>query len=77
MEVRHPNNSETYSKLLSQYQPEMIKTEEENEHFLPIVEYFLSRPHLTPEEHTLLELLMMFSKFFASSHSKCINFEKV
>ncbi|MFM7365463.1 MAG: hypothetical protein ACKO11_13400 [Cuspidothrix sp.] len=41
-------NSERYP-----YQPEIIKTEEENDHFLAVVEDFLSRHHLTPEENTL------------------------
>ncbi|MBS3029207.1 MAG: hypothetical protein HCA25_19640 [Dolichospermum sp. DET50] len=34
MKERHPYNLEAYSKLLSQHQPRVIKTEEENEHFL-------------------------------------------
>ncbi len=41
-------NPEIYSELLSKHQPRIIKTEEENENFLTIVEEFLSRPNLTP-----------------------------
>ena len=51
-------NSDIYSQLLSQYQPRVIKTEEENEKFLETVEELLSRSHLTPEEDALLELLV-------------------
>ncbi|MEA5576762.1 transcriptional regulator [Anabaena sp. UHCC 0451] len=61
-------NSEAYSKLLSQYQPRVIKTEEENEHFLAIVEDLLSRPHLTTEENTLLELLVRLIADFENQH---------
>jgi len=46
-------NPEIYSQLLSKYQPRIIKTEEENEKFLEIVEELLSRSYLTPEEDTL------------------------
>jgi HTH-type transcriptional regulator/antitoxin HigA len=56
-------NSERYP-----YQPEIIKTEEENDYFLAIVEDFLSRPHLTPEENTLLELLMRLIEDFENQH---------
>ncbi|MBD2693648.1 helix-turn-helix domain-containing protein [Anabaena catenula] len=56
-------NSERYP-----YQPEIIKTDEENDHFLPIVEYFLYRPHLTPEESTLLELLVRLIEEFENKH---------
>lgn len=57
-------DSEVYSKLLSQSQPRVIKTEEENEHFLAIVEDLLSRPHLTSEESTFLELLVRIIEDF-------------
>ncbi|MEG4576112.1 transcriptional regulator [Microcoleus sp. N3A4] len=53
-----------YSSLLSQYQPRIIKTEEENERFLEIVEELLSRPNLTPEEDALLELLVKLIEDF-------------
>jgi HTH-type transcriptional regulator / antitoxin HigA len=46
-----------YSSLLSKYQPRIIKTEEENEIFLEIVEELLSRQNLTSEEDVLLERL--------------------
>lgn len=61
-------DSEVYSKLLSQYQPRVIKTEEENEHFLAVVEDILSRSNLTPEEKTLLELLVRLIEDFENQH---------
>ncbi|MBD0264538.1 MAG: transcriptional regulator [Tolypothrix sp. Co-bin9] len=61
-------NSEIYSQLLSKYQPKIIKTEEENEKFLEIVEELLSRPHLTPEEDTLLELFVKLIEDFEDKH---------
>jgi HTH-type transcriptional regulator/antitoxin HigA len=61
-------NSDIYSKLLSQHQPRIIKTEEENEKFLETVEELLSRSHLTPEEDTLLELLVKLIEDFEDKH---------
>jgi HTH-type transcriptional regulator/antitoxin HigA len=61
-------DSEVYSKLLSQYQPRVIKTEEENENFLAVVEDLLSRSDLTPEEKTLLELLVRLIEDFENQH---------
>jgi len=57
-----------YSSLLSKYQPRIIKTEEENEIFLEIVEELLSRPNLTPEEDTLLEMLVKLIEDFEDKH---------
>ena len=42
----------------------VIKTEQENEEFLHIVEELLSRKHLNPEEKTLLELLVKLIEDF-------------
>ncbi|MBD0386289.1 MAG: transcriptional regulator [Nostoc sp. C3-bin3] len=61
-------NSEIYSKLLSQHQPRIIKTEEENEKFLEIVEELLSRSNLAPEEDALLELLVKLIEDFEDKH---------
>lgn len=61
-------NSEIYSELLSQHQPRIIKTEEENEKFLETVEELLSRSHLTPEEDALLELLVKLIEDFEDKH---------
>lgn len=68
IKIQPPLNSETYSKLLSQHLPRVIKTEEEKDHFLAIVEDLLSRPHLTPEENTLLELLVRLIEDFENQH---------
>lgn len=57
-----------YSGLLSKYQPRIIKTEEENEIFLEIVEELLSRPNLTPEEDALLEMLVKLIEDFEDKH---------
>jgi HTH-type transcriptional regulator/antitoxin HigA len=61
-------NREIYSQLLSTYQPRIIKTEEENEQFLEIVEELLARKNLTPEEDTLLELLVKLVEDFEDKH---------
>ncbi|MCC5661060.1 transcriptional regulator [Nostoc sp. XA010] len=61
-------NSDIYSELLSQHQPRIIKTEEENEKFLETVEELLSRSHLTPEENALLELLIKLIEDFEDKH---------
>ncbi|WP_242057713.1 MULTISPECIES: type II toxin-antitoxin system HigA family antitoxin [Nostoc] len=61
-------NSELYSQLLSQHQPRIIKTEEENEKFLETVEALLSRSDLTPEEDALLELLVKLIEDFEDKH---------
>lgn len=59
---------EIYSELLSKHQPRIIKTEEENEKFLVIVEKFLSCPNLTLEEDALLELLLKLIEDFEDKH---------
>ena len=61
-------NSDIYSQLLSQHQPRIIKTEDENEKFLETVEELLSRSHLTPEEDALLELLVKLIEDFEDNH---------
>ncbi|MBP5977453.1 transcriptional regulator [Brasilonema sp. CT11] len=57
-----------YSELLSKHQPRIIKSEEENEKFLAIVEELLSRPNLTPEEDAVLELLVRLIEDFEDKH---------
>lgn len=61
-------NSQVYSQLLSQYQPRIIKTEDENEQFLEVVEELLSRSSLTSEEDALLELLVRLIEDFENKH---------
>ena len=57
-----------YSKLLSKYQPRIIKTEEENEFFLEIVEELISTKNLKPEEEALLQLLVKLIEDFEDKH---------
>ncbi len=57
-------NSEAYSQLLSKYQPRIIQTEAGNEEFLEVVEKLLARPNLTPEESTILDLLVKLIEDF-------------
>jgi HTH-type transcriptional regulator/antitoxin HigA len=61
-------NPEIYSQLLSKYQPRIIKTEAENDKLLEIVEELLSRPNITPEEDTLLELFVKLIEDFEDKH---------
>jgi HTH-type transcriptional regulator / antitoxin HigA len=61
-------NRERYAELLSLYQPRVIKTEEENESFLAIVEELMARPQLTPEEEAILELLVRLIEEFEEEH---------
>jgi HTH-type transcriptional regulator/antitoxin HigA len=65
-------DSDKYSSLLSQYQPRIIKNEDENERFLEIVESLLSRKNLTPEEDTLLELLVKLIEDFEEKHYQIV-----
>ncbi len=57
-----------YSKLLSKYQPRIIKTEEENDFFLEIVEELISTKNLNPEEEALLQLLVKLMEDFEDKH---------
>ncbi|MEG4586156.1 transcriptional regulator [Microcoleus sp. MOSTC5] len=61
-------DSDRYSSLLSQYQPRIIKNEDENETFLEIVENLLSRENLTSEEDILLELLVKLIEDYEETH---------
>jgi len=61
-------NAELYSELLSKHQPRIIKSEEENNKFLAIVEELLSRPNLAPEEDAVLELLVRLIEDFEDKH---------
>lgn len=61
-------NPDIYSELLAKHQPRIIKTEEENENFLAIVEELLSRLNLSPEEDALLELLVKLIEDFEDKH---------
>jgi HTH-type transcriptional regulator/antitoxin HigA len=57
-------NPDKYSKLLVEYQPKLIKTEEENERALAIVEELMHRKNRSPEENELYELLIALIEKF-------------
>jgi HTH-type transcriptional regulator / antitoxin HigA len=48
-----------YIYLLSEYQPKLIKTEEENEQALAMVEKLMHLSNRTPEQQELYELLIV------------------
>lgn len=61
-------NAESYGKLLALYQPKTISTEEENEQAIALAEELEHRPNKTPEEETLLELLITLIEDFEDKH---------
>jgi HTH-type transcriptional regulator / antitoxin HigA len=61
-------NPESYGKLLAEYQPKTITTEEENEEALKLAQNLEHRPHRTPEEDVLLELLVTLIEKFEETH---------
>ena len=53
-----------YSDLLVKYQPKLIKTEDENERMLAVVEELMHIQNRTPEEDALYELsIVLVEKF--------------
>jgi HTH-type transcriptional regulator / antitoxin HigA len=60
--------SDRYGNLLAEYQPRIIKTEEENERFLAIVEDMMHRSKLSPEEDALLDLIVKLIEDFEAEH---------
>jgi HTH-type transcriptional regulator / antitoxin HigA len=60
--------ADRYGNLLAEYQPRIIKTEEENERFLAIVEDLMHRSKLSPEENALLDLIVKLIEDFESEH---------
>lgn len=57
-------NADKYSQLLIQYQPKLIRTEEENERALAIVEELMHRKNRSIEENELYELLIILIEKF-------------
>ncbi|BDA65875.1 transcription regulator [Calothrix sp. PCC 7716] len=66
--MTHTFNSESYAKLLAQYQPKTITTEEENERAIALATELEHRKSRTPEEETLLELLVTLIEKFEEAH---------
>ena len=58
--------ADRYGNLLAEYQPRIIKTEEENDRFLAIVEDLMHRSSLSPEEDALLDLHSLPKKMHSS-----------
>jgi HTH-type transcriptional regulator / antitoxin HigA len=61
-------NTESYGKLLAKYQPKTIATEAENEQAIALALELEYRPHRTPEENVLLELLVILIEKFEETH---------
>ncbi len=61
-------NPESYASLLAHYQPRVIETESENEAMIALAEELEHRPNRTPEEDTLLELLVTLIEKFEEEH---------
>ena len=51
-------NPDLYGTLLAQYQPRVIETDEENENVILLAEELSHKNALTPEETTLLQILI-------------------
>ncbi len=52
-------NRDLYKDLLVEYQPKLIKTEDENEQALAMVEKLMHLANRTPEQQELYELLIV------------------
>jgi HTH-type transcriptional regulator/antitoxin HigA len=61
-------NPESYGKLLAEYKPKTITTEEENEEAIKLAQNLEHRPNRTPEEEILLELLVTLIEKFEETH---------
>lgn len=61
-------NSDSYAILLSKYQPKVIETEAENEDAISCAEELEHKSDRTPEEDTLLTLLVTLIEKFEQEH---------
>ncbi|RUT07689.1 transcriptional regulator [Dulcicalothrix desertica PCC 7102] len=66
--MTHTFNSEFYAKLLAQYQPKTITTEEDSERAIALATELEHRTRRTPKEDTLLELLVTLIEKFEEAH---------
>jgi len=57
-------NSNKYKEILLKYQQKLIKTEEENEQALSIIEDLMHKSNRTPEEDELYQLLVVLVEKF-------------
>lgn len=61
-------NSDKYRDLLDQYQPKLIRNEEENEKALAVLEELMHRNNRSPEEDELYELLIILIEKFEQEY---------
>lgn len=61
-------NSESYGRLLAEYQPRPISTEEENEQALVMVERLMEMPDRSPEISVLINLWVALIEQFEENH---------
>ncbi|UKP00956.1 helix-turn-helix domain-containing protein [Nostoc sp. UHCC 0870] len=61
-------NPDSYGKLLAEYQPKIITTEQENEQAIKRALTLEHRPNRTPEEEMLLEVLLTLIEKFEQIH---------
>ena len=61
-------DSGTYAQLLAQYQPKVITSDAENEAAIAFVEELSHRQNRTPEENTLMELLITLIEKFEDEY---------
>jgi HTH-type transcriptional regulator/antitoxin HigA len=57
-----------YRDLVSRTLPHIIRTEEENERYIQVLEYLDAKPHPTPAETELAELLTLLIEGFEDQH---------
>jgi len=57
-----------YGSLLVEFQPKVVETEEENEKYLEIIEKLMAEKNRTPEQDTLLDLLVILVEKFEEEH---------
>lgn len=63
-------NPQRYAELLSKTLPKAITTEEDNDHYLEVVNELMAKgeDNLTPEEDALLELLFVLIEKYEDEH---------
>jgi HTH-type transcriptional regulator / antitoxin HigA len=62
--MTHTIDKNIYGSLLAEFQPKIVTNEEENEKYLEIVESLMARSDCTPEQDTLLDLLVLLIEKF-------------
>ena len=57
-------NADKYTELLQKYQPKIIRSEQENEQALTIIEKLIHKKNRTPEEDEIYDLLVTLVEKF-------------